>query len=425
MKSKILSSTLCFILFLTVLNRSAAQEDNWTHFRGSSLNGISSSQEAPLKWSDESGFTWRTDIHGKGWSSPAIYGNQIWITTAREDGTELYAVCVDFETGKIIHDIKLFTPGDVAGKHANNTYATPTPCIEKGFVYVHFGSFGTACLRTSDGSVVWSRDDLKCTHVQGPASSPVIYKNLLLLHLEGTDVRYIVALDKTTGKTVWKTDRPAEPYKPLSTIGKKAYITPIIISVKGRDLMISNGSAVCCAYDLSTGEEVWRVIRGAESTVSSPFTEKGTVYYYTGFMVDKDGSEFSEIVAVNPDGKGDITETNVLWKKRVPSMQLLTPVIKDGLIYTVDTKNNMVCIDALDGSDIWTTRFLVNFSASPVYAADNIYFFSIRGETVIVRPGRKLEIVARNQIKDQIWATPAFLRNSIILRTDKYLGKLE
>jgi outer membrane protein assembly factor BamB len=247
----------------------------------------------------------------------------------------------------------------------------------------------------------------------------------LILHLEGTDIRYIIALDKSTGKTVWKTDRPDEPYKPLTEIGKKAYITPIILNVKGRDLLISNGSAVCCAYDPLTGEEVWRVIRGAESTVSMPVTENGIVYYYTGFMVDKDGSEFSEIVAVNPDGKGDITTTNVLWKKRVAPMQLLTPLIKDGLIYTVDTKNNMFCIDASNGSDVWTTRLLANFNASPVYAAGNIYFFSIKGETVIIKPGRKLEIVNRNQIKDQIWATPAFLRNSIILRTDKYLGKIE
>ena len=424
MKIKLFIPALCFVFLFIATYEIKSQDNNWTHFRGSNLNGISGTASAPLKWSDESGFAWKTEIHGKGWSSPVIYGNQVWITTAKEEGTELFAVCADFETGKIIHDIKVFTPGDVSGKHNNNTYATPTPCIEKGFVYVHFGSFGTACVRTSDGSIVWTRTDLKCRHVQGPAASPVIYKNLLILHFEGTDVRYIVALDKSTGKTVWKTDRPAEPYEPLTSIGRKSYITPLILNVKGRDLMISNGSAVCCAYDPMTGEEVWKVIRGAESTVSMPVAEKGIVYYYTGFMVDKDGSEFSEIVAVNPDGKGDITSTNVLWKKRVAPMQLLTPLIKDDLIYTVDTKNNMFCIDVTDGNDVWNTRLLANFNASPVYAAGNIYFFSIKGETVIIKPGRELDIVARNQIKDQIWATPAFLRNSIILRTDKYLGKI-
>ena len=412
------------ILLLSGLNSVKSQDSNWTHFRGSNLNGIANVESVPLRWGDDLNIRWKTEIHDKGWSSPVIYGNQIWVTTATSDGTDLFAVCVDFQTGKIIHDIKVFSPENVFGKHSINTYATPTPCIEKNFVYVHYGSLGTACINTSNGSVVWRRTDLKCRHVQGPASSPIIYKNLLILHYEGTDVRYIVALNKSDGKTVWKTDRPAKPYEPLTEIGKKAYVTPIILNVRGRDLLISNGSAVCNAYDPDTGEEVWRVIRGAESTVSMPFTENGTLFYYTGFMVDTDRSEFSEIVAVNPDGKGDITGSNVLWKKRMEPMQIMTPVIKDGLIYTVDTKNNLICLDASTGKEIWTTHLKANFNASPVYAAGNIYLFSIRGEGLVIKPGRVLEIVAQNQIKDQVWATPAFLRNSIILRTDKYLCRI-
>jgi len=412
------------ILLLSGLNSVKSQDSNWTHFRGSNLNGIANVESVPLRWGDDLNIRWKTEIHDKGWSSPVIYGNQIWVTTATSDGTDLFAVCVDFQTGKIIHDIKVFSPENVFGKHSINTYATPTPCIEKNFVYVHYGSLGTACINTSNGSVVWRRTDLKCRHVQGPASSPIIYKNLLILHYEGTDVRYIVALNKSDGKTVWKTDRPAKPYEPLTEIGKKAYVTPIILNVRGRDLLISNGSAVCNAYDPDTGEEVWRVIRGAESTVSMPFTENGTLFYYTGFMVDTDRSEFSEIVAVNPDGKGDITGSNVLWKKRMEPMQIMTPVIKDGLIYTVDTKNNLICLDASTGKEIWTTHLKANFNASPVYAAGNIYLFSIRGEGLVIKPGRVLEIVAQNQLKDQVWATPAFLRNSIILRTDKYLCRI-
>ncbi|MCJ7448642.1 MAG: PQQ-binding-like beta-propeller repeat protein [Bacteroidales bacterium] len=422
-ESFILSGFLVMFL-LSGLNTAKSQDSNWTHFRGSNLNGIANVESAPLRWGDDLNIRWKTEIHDKGWSSPVVYGNQIWVTTATQDGTDLYAVCVDFQTGKVIHDIKVFSPESVFGKHSINTYATPTPCIEKNFVYVHYGSLGTACINTSNSSVVWRRTDLKCRHVQGPASSPIIYKNLLILHYEGTDVRYIVALNKSNGKTAWKTDRPAKPYEPLTEIGKKAYTTPIILNVRGRDLLISNGSAVCNAYDPNTGEEVWRVIRGAESTVSMPFTENGIVFYYTGFMVDTDRSEFSEIVAVNPDGKGDITATNVLWKKRMEPMQLLTPVIKDGLIYTVDTKNNLICIDASTGKEIWTTHLKANFNASPVYAAGNIYLFSVKGESLVIKPGRDLEIVAQNQVKDQIWATPAFLRNSIILRTDKYLCRI-
>ncbi|MFZ0281631.1 MAG: PQQ-binding-like beta-propeller repeat protein, partial [Bacteroidales bacterium] len=302
----------------------------------------------------------------------------------------------------------------------------PTPCIEKGFVYVHFGSSGTACINTSDGSIVWKRTDIKCKHVQGPGSSPVLYKNLLILHYEGTDVRFIIALDKSTGKTVWRTDRPEEPYKPLPVIGKKAYITPLILNVKGRDMLISNGSAVCCAYDPLTGKEIWRVVRGAESTVPMVIAEKGIIYFYTGTMVDPEGTVFTEMLAVNPEGKGDITATNILWRKRDDQIQtqILTPLIKDGLIYSVNSRNIMMCIDAATGKEIWSERQKANFNASPVYAGGNIWFFSIKGEVLAIKPGRNFELIARNQMDSGIWATPPILRNSVILRTEKYLYRI-
>jgi len=350
----------------------------------------------------------------------------VWVTTATPDGSELFAVCSDFVTGKTIYDIKVFTPENVFGKHSINTYASPTPCIEKDFVYVTFGSLGTACIKTSDGSIVWKRTDLKCEHVQGPGSSPVLYKNLLILHYDGTDVRFIIALDKSTGKQVWRTDRPENPYKPLPEIGRKAYLTPVILNVKGRDLLISNGSAVCCAYDPLTGEEVWRVVRGAESTVPMPFTENGIVYFYTGFMVDAEAPNFTEILAVDPNGKGDITSTNVLWRKRdnQSQTQMLTPVIKDGLIYTVNTRNMLMCIDASTGEVIWSEHLRANFNASPVYLNGNVWFFSVKGDVLAIRSGRKYMTIAQNEMDSGIWATPAILRNSVILRTEKFLYRI-
>lgn len=414
----------CFLWILGSGN-SYSQDKNWTHFRGSNLNGISAAEKIPLIWADPN-IKWKTEIHDRGHSSPVVFENQIWVTTATTDGKELYAVCLDFETGKIIYDIKVFEVEDVISKHGINTYASPTPCIEKGFVYVHFGSLGTACLRTSDGSIVWKRTDLKCNHVQGPGSSPVLYKNLLILHYEGTDVRYIVGLEKATGKQVWRTDRPAEPYVPLPQIGKKAYVTPLIINVKGRDLLISNGSAVCCAYDPLTGEEVWKVIRGAESTVPMPVAEKGIVYFYTGSMNNPDGSTFTELIAVNPDGKGDITGTNILWKKHddQSQTQISSPVIKDGLIYTITSRNILRCIDASTGTEVWSERLKANHNASPLFAGGNVWIFSIKGEVLTVKAGRNYEVIARNQMDSGIWATPAFLRNSVILRTEKYICRI-
>jgi len=417
----------CFFSFTLLLMSEYAnsQDSNWTHFRGSNLNGISATDNIPQTW-DDSSIKWKTEIHDKGYSSPVVYDNQIWITTAKMDGKELYAICVDYQTGKIIHDIKVFSPEDVIGKHSINTYASPTSCIEEGFVYVHYGSMGTACIKTSDGCIVWKRNDLKCNHVQGPGSSPIIYKNLLIIHYEGVDARYIVALDKSNGNLVWRTDRPNEPYEPLPEIGKKAYITPIVVNVKGRDMLISNGSAVCCAYDPLSGEEIWRVVRGAESTVPMPITEKGIVYYYTGSMVDTAGTIFVEIVAVNPDGKGDITATNVLWKKRddITHTQMLTPLIKDGLIYTVNSKNILVCMDATNGQEIWSEHLKANYNASPVYENGNIWFFSVKGDILAIKAGRKYEILAQNKMNSGIWATPAIVRHTIILRTERDLYKI-
>ncbi len=420
-----LINCLLIVLFLFNSNLISAQEKNWTHFRGSDLNGIAASENIPLKW-DDSAIKWKTEIHDNGYSSPVVYNNQIWVTTATPDGKKLYAVCIDYQTGKIIYDILVFSPEVVEGKHSLNTYASPTPCIEKGFVYVHYGSMGTACISTADGSIAWKRTDLKCKHVQGPASSPIIYKNMLILHFEGTDVRYIVALDKTTGETIWRADRPAEPYEKLTQIGRKAYITPIIINVKGRDMLISDGSAVCIAYDPNTGKEIWRVVDGGESTISMPFTENGIVYWYAGYMVAADGTKYTDILAVNPDGSGDITATNVIWKKQdeLSRNHSLTPIIKDGLIYTVNTVNNLMCIDAATGKEVWSTHLSSNHDSSPIYVNGNIWFFSVKGEVLTIKAGRKYEVVANNQLDSGIWATPAVLRNSIIVRTQKYLYRI-
>jgi len=412
---------LCGIMCLLAFS----SDDNaqWTHFRGSHLNGIAPSGNFPVKWSSDSNIVWKTKIHGKGWSSPVVYDNQIWMTSATEDGKEMYAVCVDYESGEIIHDDVIFTPDTVFRKHNINSYATPTPCIEQDRVYIHFGTYGTACLNTSDGSVLWKRNDLNCLHVQGPGSSPVIYKDKLILHLEGTDRQVIYALNKLTGEVVWEAERPVDIYDELKPIGKKAYITPIFVNVNGRELMISNGSAMCAAYDAETGEEIWRIIKGVDSTIAMPFEEAGKVYFHTGFVVEEE-RRYATLFAINPDGAGDITHSNVIWSIETPVLQLSTPVIKDGLIYNVDTKNMMMCLDAKTGETIWENRLKGKYNSSPVIANGFVYFSSTNGATTVVKEGRALEIVSENELEGEIWTTPAFLRNNILMRTSEYLYRV-
>lgn len=416
-------TSLILILF-TGLATFHAQSPSWTHFRGSNLNGISEETNIPLSWNDSTNIAWKTAIEGKGWSSPVVQGEQTWLTTATNNGMEMRAICLDFSTGDIIHNILLFRPDSLYRIHAINSYATPTPAIEEGKVYMHFGRYGTACLDTESGETLWKRSDMQIEHIQGPGSSLLIYKDKLIVHMEGSDIQYIVALDKKSGETLWKTDRPKELYDKLEPIGKKAYITPIIVNVKGRDLMISNGSAACIAYDPQTGKEVWRIVYGEDSTVAMPTESEGTIYFYVGFESDSSGEKVAKLMAVNPDGTENIEESNVLWSVETPILQLLSPLVLDGLLYTIDSRSVLLCLDASDGTTIWSKRLKGKFHSSPLYADGHIYFNSTRGYTYVIESGKELHMVSENRLDGEIWATPAIIGGAILMRTSKYLYKI-
>jgi len=424
-KPKIILQPL--LLLVTLFSFSVnvvSQQASWTHFRGDRLDGISGATKVPLHWNDTTNIAWKADIEGKGWSSPVVNDGQIWITTANLTGTEMKALCLDLETGRKMFDIALFKPDSVQKKHAINTYATPTCALEKGRVYVTFGTYGTACLNTSNGQVIWKRTDLTCDHVQGPGSSLLIYKDFLIVHVEGTDVQYIAALDKATGLTVWRTDRPKELYDPMPWIGKKAYITPIIVTVNGKDQLISNGSAACFAYDPETGKELWRVVQGIDSTISMPFSANGVVFFYSSFVHPPEGKDYCELIALNPDGKGDIADDHILWRHKSPPLQLLTPLLYSGLIYTVDTENNLQCLDAKSGEVLNSRKLKTKYHSSPVYAGGYILLTSIKGETMALKPGAELEVVAENKLPGEVFATPAIVDNSILMRTDRGLYRI-
>ncbi len=418
-------SVLVFSMMLVFGPKASfGQQSNWTQFRGSSLTGISTDTLVPGFWNDSTNIIWKIDIRGKGWSSPVVYGDQVWLTTATTDGKEMSGICVDFITGRQLFDILLFKQDSIYSKHSVNTYATPTPCIEKGFVYLNFGSTGTACVNTDNGQIVWKRDDLKCDHMQGTGSSPMLYKDLLILHYEGTDHQFIVALNKKNGETVWKAERPQEYYERLSPVGKKAYITPIVVNVNGKDLLISNGAAVCVAYEVQTGKEVWRVVQGEDSTIAMPFSEDGLVFFYTSFVTPKDGEKYAELLAVDPRGNGDVTQTNIRWRVKTPILQLLTPLVKDGIIYTVDSRNNLIVIDAKTAETIYTKKLKNKYNSSPVYAGGKVYLSSIKGETLVLKAGRKLEILGENKLPGDLFATPAIASNSILIRNEFSLYRI-
>lgn len=415
--------TIQFMLVFALHVQAGEPVRQWTHFRGPALSGIAEGDGYPVHWDNDNGIAWKTEIHGRGWSSPVVYGDQIWLTTATAEGERLFAVCLDYHTGVVLHDIMVFEPDTVKSKHDINSYATPTPAIEEGFVYVHFGKYGTACIDTGSGEIAWTWDEIRCAHVQGPASSVFIYRHMLILHLEGTDVQWIVALDKRSGEVIWKTHRREEFYAPLAPIGKKAYVTPVVMEVDGRELLISNGSAVCNAYDVYTGEEIWHIVQGEDSTIAMPFEENGILYFYTSFVSPEEGSKYCELFAVDPRGQGDIS-ASIIWRLRSPILQLLTPVVKDGLIYTVDTRALLLCVDALTGETVWSQQLRGRYNSSPVWADGLVYVSSAQGETLVMHAGKKHEVVAENQLDGEIWATPAFVDGSVLMRTSRYLYKI-
>src|SRR6267378_2168919 len=243
-------------LVLLVFGSAAARAD-WPEFRGPWGDGhVSAPGDAkliglPLRWTETNNVKWKTEIPYRGWSTPVVMGDQIWLTAATEDGHDFFAISVDAKTGQIGFKEKVFhhdNPEPLGNGASMNCYATPSPLIESGRVYVHFGSLGTACLDTTTGKVLWKRDDLPCRHYRGASSSPVSFENLLILTMDGADLQYHVALDKKTGETVWRANRSViwndeSVPGPMARDGdlRKAHSTPLIVTVGGKPQMISSG----------------------------------------------------------------------------------------------------------------------------------------------------------------------------------------
>ncbi len=420
----------CRSLFLAAVaglfSCSVRAGDSWPQFRGPTGQGVSDSTGLPVKWGEDENVVWKTAIHGRAWSSPVILGNQIWMTTATPDGRKLFAVCVDKDGGKVVHDLKLFDREKPQFAHEFNTHASPTPVVEAGRVYITFGSEGTACLDSQTGKVIWERTDLVCNHYRGPGSSPLIFGDLLFLPFDGSDFQYVVALDKNTGKTVWKTDRSID-FQDLEADGtvqregdmRKAFSTPRISMLTGKPLLISLGSKALYAYEPSSGVEVWRIEnRASHSGSATPLIGDALLYFCSGL-----GHE--ELWAVKPGGKGVITDTHVAWKvtRNVPGKP--SPLLVEGRIYMTDDAGVASCVDATTGAEIWRGRLPGNYSASPVYADGRIYFFNEDGVATVVEAGKTFKIIAENELDDGFMASPAVVDHAIYLRTKTHLYRIE
>lgn len=388
---------------------------NWPEFRGSNGTGLAApGANPPVTWSEMEHVRWRTAIHGKGWSSPVVWGDQVWLTTAPEDGKELYAVCVDLRSGAVVHDLKVFDVAKPEFCHPTNSYASCSPVIEAGRVYVHFGSYGTACLDTSTGKKLWERRDLPCDHFRGPASSPIIVEELLILSFDGVDVQYLAALDKATGQTVWKRDRSTD-YQTDNGDNKKAYSTPGQFMIDGRVELVSPGAMATIAYDPRSGEELWSVRHGGMNAAARVLHGFGYFYLTTG-----DGGR--GLIAV-PDHGG--ASRSVAWAVGKIYPHRGSPVLVGELLFYAADNGVLVCLDAKTGRDVWQKRHAGTFWASPVAAAGRVYFPNQEGTTYVLAAERDYRLLAANKLHAGATASPAVTGDAILLRTATHLYRLE
>ncbi|MFV0442581.1 MAG: PQQ-binding-like beta-propeller repeat protein [Planctomycetaceae bacterium] len=410
--------SLCFVVALwsglqSSLVLSAA---NWPQFRGPTGQGVAADTPVPTTWSERKNIAWKTPIEGRGHSSPVIWGDQVWVSTASVDGKALGAIGLDRKTGTILHKVTVFEPTKIDEPHADNTFASPTPVIAEGRLYLDFGTYGAACLDTSSGSIVWKNEHLQIEHQGGPGSSPVLFGDTFIVHRDGADHQYVAALDVQTGRIRWKRDRSA-PFRE-NPITHRAFASPLLYEYEGRTLLISPAADQCHAYDAATGDELWHIRYTGFSNVPCPVADGNHAYVCTGFFSPS-------LVAVRLGGQGDVTKSHVEWEYKAQIPDVASPILADRRIYFVSTKGVLSCVDAKTGERVFILRLGGNFSASPLYAGGHLYFCNREGVTKVVQPGEEAKVVSTNKLDSGIYASPIAVDGALYIRTETTLYRIE
>jgi outer membrane protein assembly factor BamB len=417
----------------------AAIAADWPQFRGPRGDGTAVATGLATTWGGFDDFTWQAEIPGRGWSSPVVVGDRIWLTSAEStalptadrekklaaglyrdfaqqfqahSSVTLYATEVNADTGEVLRTVELFEAKDPPPIHATNTYASPTPIADGGRLYCHFGSLGTCCLDTASGQVVWQVKHA-VDEITGPASSPALWQDKLIVPCDGATEQYVLALDKLTGQVAWKTPRPkidaADPKH------RRGFSTPLVIEHAGRVQVVVPGARWVVSYSPADGKELWRVNMGDyHAPVARPVFHDGLVYVCTGFTK-------AQLLAIRADGTGDVTETHVAWRygKQVPDVS--SPVVAEDGIYFVSMLGVLTSLDAATGELRWQHRLSGNFTASPIFAAGKLYFTSEEGTTTVLTPGSTFQKLAENKHIGQTKASLAIADQSLVIRADRTL----
>ena len=434
---KFFPSVLLLLLGFGIANA----EPNWPAFRGPTGQGTTRETGLPLQWGEGENVAWKTPIPGRGWSSPVVWGNDIWMTTAiertptEEEKAELLkdekqagqrqvartislrAICIERDSGKQKHNVELFNVENPDAIHLLNSYASPTPVIEQDRLYCHFGTFGTTCINTSTGDKVWERK-FPLKHAVGPGSSPIVWENLLVLVCDGMEQQYVMAVDKATGDVAWKTDRP--PMEGNDGDYHKAFCTPLAVEWNNQPQLLIPGAQWFVSYEPTSGKMLWHINHGKGfSNVAAPVFADGISYLITGFMKP-------ELWAMPVNERGELNSNQVLWEqdKQIPKKS--SPALVGSEIYLISDKGVLSCIDINSGDINWTKRLGGNYSASPLIAEGRMYFCSQEGNTTVVRPNaNKYEELAESELDGQLMASPVALDGALLIRSDSHLYRIE
>jgi outer membrane protein assembly factor BamB len=392
---------------------------DWPEFRGPNKQGIVESRRLPVEWSATANVRWRTELPGEGWSSPIVVGEQIFLTAAvpgtegsSQDAYRLSALILDATSGELKREVKLFEqPSSAPRIHQKNSHASPTPVFDGEHVYVHFGHQGTACINQA-GDVLWRNDSLGYPPVHGNGGSPVVFEDLLIFSRDGADIAEVVALDKRTGELRWRTPRDVAATRQFS------FCTPLVLEIDGRTQLIFPGSNVVQSLDPRSGKEHWRVTYEGYSVIPRPIYESGLVFICTGY-------DRAKLLAIDPTGAGDVTNTHLKWQ--VGTAVPFTPsLIGDkGRVFMISDNGIASCLNAMTGEERWKERIGGNFSASPLLVGDLLYMLSEDGVATALRvSGDAPQRVAQNKMEERSLASFALVDNDLLLRSAKALYRI-
>ena len=414
-----------FGLFATLaLFTLSATAADFSQFRGPAGDGHAIASGLPINWTATDHVTWQVPVAGKGWSSPIVVGNRLFLTTAvaktggGPDDQSLRALCLDLKTGKTVWDQEVFAGNHVSTEgllHSKNSHASPTPISDGKRLYVHFGTEGTAALELDTGRIAWKMQDLAYVPRHGSGGSPALVDGLLVVTCDGQDVDYVAAIDTRNGKIAWKTDRTLELPRKFS------FSTPLVIEVEGRKQIVCPGTGLVAAYEPKTGKEIWRVLYGdGYSVIPRPVFGHGLVYVCSGWGVPT-------LFAIRPTGTGDVTDTHVAWKQTSKANVPHTPsilLIQDDLFLISDT-GIASSLDARTGKLHYRKRIGGRYSASPTFADGKIYIQSEAGRGFVLKPGREFVELGRNQLQGRTFASYAVADNALFIRTETRLFRIE